>query len=44
MTFIVNHDGILYQKDLALETASVAKSMTQYNPDRSWQRVAQQPD
>jgi hypothetical protein len=44
MTFIVNHDGILYQKDLALETASVAKSMTQYNPDRSWRRVAQQPD
>jgi len=44
MTFIVNHDGILYQKDLGLETERVAKSMTRYNPDPSWGRVAQQPD
>ena len=44
MTFIVNRDGILYQKDLGPETESVAKSMTRYNPDRSWRRVAQQPD
>ena len=44
MTFIVNRDGIVYQKDLGLETESVAKSMTRYNPDPSWQRVAQQPD
>ena len=41
MTFIVNNDGILYQKDLGPETESVATSMTRYNPDRSWQRVAQ---
>ena len=44
MTFIVNRDGIVYQKDLGLQTESVAKSMTRYNPDQSWQRVAQQPD
>jgi Protein of unknown function (DUF2950) len=44
MTFIVNGDGIVYQKDLGLETESVAKSMTRYNPDPSWQRVAQQPE
>ena len=44
MTFIVNRDGIVYQKDLGLETESLAKSMTRYNPDSSWQRVAQQPD
>ena len=44
MTFIVNRDGIVYQKDLGLETESVAKSMTRYNPDASWQRVAQQAD
>ena len=44
MTFIVSRDGILYQKDLGPETESVARSMTRYNPDQSWQRVAQQPD
>jgi hypothetical protein len=41
MTFIVNRDGIVYQKDLGPETENVAKSITQYNPDPSWQRVAQ---
>ena len=41
MTFIVNGDGILYQKDLGPETESVSRSMTRYNPDRSWRRVAQ---
>jgi hypothetical protein len=44
MTFIVNRDGIVYQKDLGPESERVAKSMTQYNPDPSWQRVAPQPD
>jgi len=43
MTFIVNRDGIIHQKDLGLETEKVAKSITQYNPDPSWQRVVQ-PD
>ena len=43
MTFIVNRDGIIYQKDLGPETGSVAKSMTRYDPDPSWQRVVQ-PD
>ena len=27
MTFIVNHDGVVYQKDLGAKTASVAQSM-----------------
>ena len=44
MTFIVNRNGIVYQKDLGPETESVAKSMTRYNPDQSWSRVAQPPD
>ena len=44
MTFIVNRDGILYQKDLGPKTESVARSMTQYDSDRSWQPVAQQPN
>lgn len=44
MTFIVNHDGLVYQKDLGTGTESAARSMTLFNPDPSWQKVAQQPD
>jgi hypothetical protein len=36
MTFIVNQDGIVYQKDLGLTTAQVANAMKTYNPDQTW--------
>jgi hypothetical protein len=36
MTFIVNHDGVMYQKDLGPNTAAVACAMTQFNPDSTW--------
>ena len=39
MTFIVNHDGVVYQKDLGRKTASVAQSMTRFNPDKGWTPV-----
>jgi Protein of unknown function (DUF2950) len=39
MTFVVNQDGIVYQKDLARETESIASAMTEYAPDDSWDRV-----
>lgn len=39
MTFLVNHDGIVYQKDLGPKTASVAQSMTRFNPDKTWTPV-----
>jgi hypothetical protein len=39
MTFIVNHDGVVYQKDLGPDTAVVARAMTQFNPDRTWTRL-----
>jgi hypothetical protein len=41
MTFIVNHDGVVYQKDLGANTASVAQSMTRFNPDKTWTPVKQ---
>jgi len=41
MTFIVNQDGIVYQKDLGSDTESIASAMTEYNPDSSWDRVDQ---
>ena len=36
MTFIINQQGKVYQKDLGLETASVVKKMKNYDPDPSW--------
>ena len=39
LSFIVNQDGIVYQKDLGEETQDVAREMTEYNPDSTWVRV-----
>lgn len=36
MTFIVNHDGNVYQRDLGPDTAAIAEKMTLYDPDKSW--------
>lgn len=43
MTFIVNHDGQLYEKNLGPKTDALARSMTQYNPDSTWRRVEPGP-
>ena len=40
MTFIVNHAGTVFQKDLGPTTAQLAERMTSYNPDATWQKVA----
>jgi hypothetical protein len=39
MTFIVNHDGKVFQKNLGPTTTEIAKSMKAYNPDSSWTEV-----
>ncbi len=39
MTFVVNQNGMVYEKDLGPKTEAVAKSMTLYNPDRTWRRA-----
>jgi hypothetical protein len=39
MTFIVNQNGIVYQKDLGPNTVKIAPAMTEYDPDPSWQRA-----
>jgi hypothetical protein len=35
-TFIVSHDGIVYQKDLGPDSLKIVKEMERYNPDKSW--------
>ena len=39
MTFIVNHDGIVYQKDLGPDTTAMAQSMTTFDPDETWEKL-----
>lgn len=40
MTFIVNQDGIVYQKNLGPETATIARRVTIFNPDKTWTPVS----
>jgi len=41
MTFIVNYDGKVFQKNLGPNTAAMVKSMKEYNPDKTWTEVKQ---
>ncbi len=38
-TFIVNHYGDVYEKDLGAGTAAIAGAMTEYNPDKTWTKT-----
>jgi len=40
MTFIVNQDGIVYQKSLGPNTDAAARAMKSYDPDASWQKAS----
>jgi hypothetical protein len=39
MTFVVDQDGVVYEKDLGKKTEAHAKSMKEYNPDSNWQKL-----
>jgi hypothetical protein len=39
MTFVVNHDGVVYQKNLGRDTAKPAKAMAAFDPDATWKKV-----
>jgi hypothetical protein len=39
MTFVVNHAGQVYQKDLGERTEAIAKRMTRFDPDQTWKKV-----
>jgi hypothetical protein len=36
MTFITNHDGVVYERDLGPDTDKIAAAMTQFNPEAGW--------
>ena len=39
VSFMVNHDGVVYQKDLGETTAALATEMAEFDPDPSWRRA-----
>jgi hypothetical protein len=39
MTFMINQDGIIVQKDLGPDTVKLASEVTQFNPDKTWEEV-----
>ena len=41
MTFIVNQDGVVFQKDLGEDTAATAAAMVSFDPDTSWVAVTE---
>jgi hypothetical protein len=43
MTFMVNQEGIVYQKDLGKKTEALGKAMQEYNLDSSWSRAEEEP-
>ncbi len=41
MTFVVNLNGVIYEKDLGPKTDDLAKAMTAINPDNTWRAVSE---
>jgi DUF2950 family protein len=39
MTFLVNHNGTVYEKDLGERTSKAARRITSFNPDQTWRKV-----
>jgi len=40
MTFLVNHQGTVYEKDLGPDSITLGRGMRAYNPDSTWKEVA----
>lgn len=43
MTFLVNHQGAIYEKDLGPDTEHLAHTMQTYNPDQTWKQAGASP-
>jgi len=41
VTFVINQDGVLYQKDLGNSTTETATAMNEFNPDGNWSPVVE---
>jgi len=38
MTFIVNHEGAVFEKDLGPATQAEIAKLTRFNPDKTWKK------
>lgn len=43
MTFIVGHDGVVYQQDLGPDTARKAAAIVTFDPDKGWEKADMTP-
>jgi DUF2950 family protein len=43
MTFLVNHTGVVLEKDLGSNSTRLAERMTSFNPDQTWKKVELPP-
>jgi hypothetical protein len=43
-TFIVSHDGVVYERDFGANTLDEFKKMERFNPDKSWSSVAEKSE
>jgi Protein of unknown function (DUF2950) len=41
MSFMVNHEGVVYQKNLGRKTTEAAAKLTSFNPDASWEEISE---
>ncbi|MGD0211756.1 MAG: DUF2950 domain-containing protein [Terriglobales bacterium] len=44
MTFVVDQDGVVYEKDLGKKTEALAKAMKEYNPGSGWKKAEEQQE
>jgi hypothetical protein len=42
MSFMVNQDGVVWQRDLGANTPQLAAEIRQFNPDRAWTAIARE--
>ena len=43
MSFMISHDGVVYEKNLGPKTAQQAAAMTEFNPGEGWKKSALPP-
>jgi hypothetical protein len=44
MTFMINHDGVVYERDLGPDTAAIANSIKSFDPGPGWTKSADEDD
>ena len=42
MSFMVNHEGVVYEKNLGKKTEAIAQSLKAFDPDKTWRKVEEQ--